>query len=180
MQIRMSSSFPFDHRHRRLHGLGVRRPVAGPPCSPDLLLDRTGHTLPVAKAKCHGPLDHPPAAGNGTTMLHKIRIFGFKLTRFAEWKEVLDEERRQASLAALLAKMFWTLLRGRLVSRAEWRRRMRICRRCPIFGSALRTCRPFPGAPVGCGCWVPAISLLKTHCWATENLPAEERQGFGW
>ena len=110
---------------------------------------------------------------------YSVLIFGLKPARFRQWKEVLDEERRSASLVSLLAKMAWTLLRGRLVSRKEWRRRMRICHRCPIFGAELRRCRPYEGGP-GCGCWTPAIGLFQKHCYATENLPPEERQGFGW
>src|SRR6266496_4657995 len=112
------------------------------------------------------------------SILRAMLIFGFKPARFRQWKDVLREEARHASYSALLLAMLKTLLRGKRVDRSEWRRRLRICRTCPIYGRALRTCRPFPGAQVGCGCVVWTLALFKAGgCWADENVPKEK---IGW
>ena len=58
-----------------------------------------------------------------------------------------------------------------------WRRKMRICRHCIVYDKTMRRCRPYTGADIGCGCYVPFMAKVKKHCWATENVPDE---GIGW
>lgn len=52
--------------------------------------------------------------------------------------------------------MIVAVLSGR-VSRAEWRQRIRVCLRCPLYRSVSRTCGPGLGVfrGQGCGCYVP-------------------------
>lgn len=109
-----------------------------------------------------------------------MRIFGFKPQRFREWREVLNEEKKRASLVRLMATMAWTALKGLphlRENRRQWRSKMRMCRRCPIYDRGLHRCRPYTGSPLGCGCSVFFLALFKRHCWAKENLPGE---GLGW
>ncbi len=106
-----------------------------------------------------------------------LKVLGFKLSRFRQWKEVLDEERRSASLWSLLAGMLWTLARGRFVGRKEWRRRMRVCPTCPIFDRSLRRCRPYTGSPLGCGCVTWLLAMFAKDCYADQVLPDEK---IGW
>lgn len=61
-------------------------------------------------------------------------------------------------------------------------RRMRVCWRCPLFYSPLRTC----GTPLkrdlrdlGCWCNMEAkAALLESECWLDENQC--DTQGCGW
>lgn len=56
-----------------------------------------------------------------------------------------------------------------LVSRAQWRRRMRACTHCPIYRPKERTCGTF-GTDLGCGCSMPLKALLRgSQCWANET-----------
>ena len=70
---------------------------------------------------------------------------------------------------------------GGVVERKEWRRRLRVCRKCPVYDFGLKRCRPWSGSKLGCGCFVPFLAKLKEPyrggCWADENLPGED---FGW
>lgn len=110
-----------------------------------------------------------------------MRFFGFKRSRFTEWAEVLKEEQR--------SKTFWgkaalglTLLRAALrlgrVNRKEWRRRMRVCRKCPIFGPGLKRCRRYSASKMGCGCYTPFAALALEHCWAFEHLSDPDVPGW--
>src|ERR1043166_7551532 len=104
-----------------------------------------------------------------------MRVFGFKLIRFSEWTAVVREEARASSLPRLLGAMLVHAWRNRSAGdRRRWRARLRVCRRCPIYDRSLRRCRPYTGADVGCGCYVPFLALFSAHCWATENLAEED------
>jgi hypothetical protein len=52
------------------------------------------------------------------------------------------------------------------VTRARWRSRARACRACPVFDRATHKCRDTAGRGLGCGCWMPAKSLVaEGACW---------------
>lgn len=82
-----------------------------------------------------------------------------KAARYMEWWRAL----RAAHGTRPWWRLAWGMVRAMLsggVSRAEWRRRMRICSRCPIYRHGTRTCGPKAGwawgyESVGCGCYVP-------------------------
>jgi len=61
-------------------------------------------------------------------------------------------------------------------SQAMWRERMRKCYNCPIFDKTRKTCRPFEGSVMGCGCYAPYKALVKEHCWGRERFG----DNFGW
>jgi hypothetical protein len=117
-------------------------------------------------------------------------ILGFKRARFAEWKQVLDLERKSSPLWKLLLEMFWVTLKGLphwRENRRRWRKRMRTCLRCPIHNPTLHQCRPAvpPGIDpkrfehIGCSCFTPFLTRLqgKGGCWAKQNL---EGSNLGW
>ena len=104
---------------------------------------------------------------------------------FREWRAVLRREMRSESVAGLL-RLGLTLLRAALriggVSKEEWRRRMSVCEKCPIFDPALFRCRPYDGAPWGCGCYVPFMALVNQPyalpgCWGDVQVPGQK---IGW
>lgn len=112
-----------------------------------------------------------------------MRIFGFKWSRFAEWRDVLNEERKRASLLRLLVEMalvFIKALPHLKENRRLWRSKMRKCQTCPVYDRSLHRCRPYTGSPAGCGCSVWLMALWKKHCWITENLDEQDRRGHGW
>ena len=61
-------------------------------------------------------------------------------------------------------------------TQAIWRERMRICYKCPVFDKTRKTCRPFEGSVMGCGCYVPYKALVKSHCWGRDRFG----ENFGW
>ena len=104
-----------------------------------------------------------------------------KLKRISEWVEVVREEGREVGFFSV----GWSVLRGALVvggvSRLEWRRRMGVCLRCPLYDRGMRRCRPWTGSKLGCGCYVPYLGLVRRPyrggCWGKTYLPGE---GIGW
>jgi hypothetical protein len=61
------------------------------------------------------------------------------------------------------------------VGRKEWRRRVRVCRQCPIFDRSIKRCRPSNKSDLGCGCYVPFMAVFKKQCWGDENT-----ENVGW
>jgi len=106
-----------------------------------------------------------------------VNVFGFKPARWAEWRDVLRREHRRASWFKLGTDMVRAALSGSFASRIEWRRKMRVCPRCPIYGPELHRCRPSDDSDLGCGCSVWLIALFKRTCWADDNCPDEK---IGW
>jgi hypothetical protein len=76
--------------------------------------------------------------------------------------------------AKMWGSMLWAAL-SRPASRATWRQRIRICHKCPVYDRVLRRCRPSNGSPLGCGCYVPFIAIVKKRCWGDENT-----ENVGW
>lgn len=99
-----------------------------------------------------------------------------KLKRLKEWLTVMREERVQVNVW----KIVKALTRGR-VTRAQWRERMRVCGKCPIYDRTQHKCR---FQDLGCGCWVPAMGWMREPyrgengrgCWGR----AVVGEGFGW
>jgi hypothetical protein len=73
-------------------------------------------------------------------------------------------------------KGFWSVYRHPGM-RATWRKKMKVCLKCPIYDPELRRCRPYDGSGLGCGCYVPYMALFQGECWADEEIPEE---GLGW
>lgn len=73
------------------------------------------------------------------------------------------------ALARKLVSAGWKLFRHGAVARERWESRMGICQGCLLFDKALNRCRPFDGAPWGCGCYCPYLALEKKPypdgCW---------------
>jgi hypothetical protein len=107
-----------------------------------------------------------------------------------EWREVLAVERFAGENPSKLT-MFGHVLRG-VVTQRVWRRRMRVCLKCPVFNHELRQCRAswpmLAGATqkLGCGCYVvflakvnaPYTSVDGTRkgCWGRAMMGGT----FGW
>lgn len=91
---------------------------------------------------------------------------GLKVKRVDQWLEVLEEESHQMDRRA-----WWNMmLAGARVALVhpvpdfEFRRRMRICRACPVYDREMKRCRPYTGSPDGCGCYVPFKALDNRPC----------------
>lgn len=65
------------------------------------------------------------------------------------------------------------LRKGHVVDKLEWRRRMKVCFKCPIYDARYRRCRL---GDMGCGCYVPFMALVKKECWMREKYG----KAFGW
>lgn len=107
-----------------------------------------------------------------------IRLTGFKIDRWRQWREVLLIERKRASLAFLAI----SILRGYVgmggVNKTLWRQRNRACARCPVYDSRLKACRDTEGRGLGCGCFMPLKALVRENaCWLRQVDP-ESRFGF--
>lgn len=143
----------------------------------------------------------PPTRSSGTNddrghnlkRLRKpiVKIFGLNpRKRYLQWRAVMAREERDLTFLARLrlrAKLLRLgleilLVPSRRIPREVWRRRLRVCRQCPVFDRSLRRCRPWDGHPAGCGCFTPFLALVKRPypkgCWGREFVPAE--QGIGW
>jgi hypothetical protein len=106
-----------------------------------------------------------------------MKIFGLKLAKWAQWEEVLAIE---SSVAPTKWQMFRLALKMPFVRRRLARERYRTCWKCPVFDRSLRRCRPYSGAPQGCGCWMPLkvrAFFDRRGCWARQNAPAAN---IGW
>ena len=64
-------------------------------------------------------------------------------------------------------------LRSSKVDKLEWRRRARVCIKCPIYNAEYRSCRT---GSMGCGCYIPFSNLVKNRCWGREKYGGV----FGW
>src|SRR6266542_287667 len=100
-------------------------------------------------------------------LLRQRWIFGLKNSRLLEWWAVVLEE------DALITPRSWikmavgtvhALVSGRLQGQ-RFRRRVRICAKCPIYDRTMRRCR-VPGTDYGCGCYAPYLAQGKGPCWA--------------
>jgi hypothetical protein len=94
-----------------------------------------------------------------------------------EWRAVVRREAVTLSWRDK-ARLAWTLIKAALeiggVSDCERRLRMKSCLRCPVYDPVLRRCGPYDGAPTGCKCFVPYLSLIrqpysKPGCWAKQQ-----------
>ena len=110
-----------------------------------------------------------------------------KIERYWEWR---------GAVRNMKGKPWWVLLwrmvkagRRGFVDKVLWRRRMRICGKCPVYRHGTRTCGLRKGAfmgveTVGCGCYVPFLASAAapyegkggSGCWGR----AEFGEGFGW
>lgn len=108
---------------------------------------------------------------------------GFRLGRVPEFLSVIRRETAQSSPEAKW-RLLWGILvaglgviMGRRVKRGVWRRRVRVCAKCPIYsGRPMRQCRPYPSSDLGCGCliWAKALAKNPKGCWGRQYL------GIGW
>lgn len=97
----------------------------------------------------------------------------------AEWYAVIKEERATMTFwtwALMARQAIMAILRP--VGGPIYRHRLRVCYRCPIFDRGLKRCRPYTGAPVGCGCSIPykAMAPYPSPCWLKSRHPL---QGWG-
>lgn len=109
-----------------------------------------------------------------------MRLFGFRLSRYEEWLDVIREEYGAATWrdrVRLCYTMVKTVVGGRCEPRKSFIRKMRVCRGCVLFDSVLRRCRPYSGSRVGCGCYMPFKAAIGGGCWLDENYPED---GKGW
>lgn len=106
-----------------------------------------------------------------------VKFLGLKPDKWRQWLEVLAEERRSLTVWTVLKMAGYALVLPFRVNRREWRRRLRVCRKCPVYDRSLRRCRPYTGSPLGCGCSVWLLGMVKKRCWGDVHLPGE---GIGW
>lgn len=98
-------------------------------------------------------------------------LLGLKWRRYREWAAVVAQEGRSIKIYVLI-RMVLSALAGGLVSRREWRARMRACMRCPIYDRARHACRDTYGRGTGCGCWMPIKAMFRgNQCWVREIEP---------
>jgi hypothetical protein len=97
--------------------------------------------------------------------------------RFSQWLLVafIEGQRKSAiDKIRLLGTMLWAALTVQ-VAPHEWRRRIRVCRKCPIYDRSIKRCRPSNDSDLGCGCYVPFMAAHKKTCWADDNT-----ESHGW
>lgn len=97
--------------------------------------------------------------------------------RFSQWLLVaFIEGQRNGTIVKirLLVTMLWAALAVH-VAPHEWRRRIRVCRKCPIYDRSIKRCRPSNDSDLGCGCYVPFMAAHKKTCWADDNT-----ESHGW
>jgi hypothetical protein len=70
---------------------------------------------------------------------------------------------------------------GEEVGEKLYQARMAHCRDCAVYQKDRETCgftKSTTGMTLGCGCYMPALSRLKSgHCWLREKLPFSD---MGW
>ena len=94
--------------------------------------------------------------------LKRLRILGLKPVRVIEWLNVVDEESKVIGWREV-----WHMIRGSLsrkLDKRSWYRRQRACYSCPVFDKSLKRCRPYTGAPIGCGCYTPYRLMSPDPC----------------
>lgn len=78
-------------------------------------------------------------------------------------------------------QMLWLGFKMTWVPRRIWVPHYRTCLKCPLFNRVTRQCRPYPGSPLGCGCWMPLKArayFTWRGCWGRLNLPPVSN--IGW
>lgn len=96
-----------------------------------------------------------------------------------QWLSVMKTVKE--SRIALWAKLLLHIPKMR-VSKPTWKRRMRVCNKCPIYHPLNKTCGHDPDiSSVGCGCYMPfkAASTSAT-CWARDNALIINGEHLGW
>lgn len=109
-----------------------------------------------------------------------MRIAGLKPLRWRQWLDLVRIEGRNASLPHRL-RFFFKLMRAAFhlggVPRSVWRFRIRHCWRCPVYNRELKSCRPYPGSKLGCGCFAPLLAMTwkpyPKGCWIKQFIPSE-------
>lgn len=127
-----------------------------------------------------------------------MKIAGFNVRRRGqEWFRLARRElgsegmtwRRRLRLAVKLLRILigGLVSRGGRVPREVWRRRMRVCRRCPVHDRSTHRCRPYDGSRLGCGCYTPFVAMVpapyesddgsRRGCWGFAFL---DNGDVGW
>ena len=100
------------------------------------------------------------------------------LRQFREWRRLLEEEHYPRFA---LWKMLRAILTGPVEART-FRRRARVCLRCPLYHKPLRQCSgpTFKGNRTGCGCYIPWLLRVRRPypdgCWGRQFVGGR----FGW
>lgn len=101
---------------------------------------------------------------------------GLRWGRVLSWTAVLEEEELE-----MTAGTYWTMVKAAFNAFLGPRgyrdiaRRLKTCRKCPIFDPSLNRCRPYTGSNLGCGCYVPYKVTGPGPCWGKERNPQ-----LGW
>jgi len=112
-----------------------------------------------------------------------------KFERYLEWWDAVRRTHEGVSWWRLVIRMGRAVISG-WVSVLEWRRRMKVCGKCPLYRHALRTCGIKRGSAfgirgdAGCGCYVPMMARSAAPyradgvkgCWGRVVLGPK----FGW
>jgi len=105
------------------------------------------------------------------------------MKRIKEFLKVIYREKGELSSVAvffILANAIWKVLPywllAKEIDRLEWKRRYKVCLRCPIFDAELKRCKPFDNSTRGCGCYTPFSNLVYEECWGRLNYG----KAIGW
>lgn len=93
-----------------------------------------------------------------------------RILRFRQWLAAVALAGGKVSFIAMLR----ALMTGQ-VSKAQWRQRMRVCMKCPVYDPVRKLCRREIGAPyegrygvvytepqvIGCGCYTPYLARTR-------------------
>ncbi len=109
-----------------------------------------------------------------------MRILGFKPSRFRQWEHLIRLEGRHLGVLPrfiFFLKIALAAFQLGGVTRATWRFRIRHCWKCPIYNRELKSCRPYPGSKLGCGCFAPLLAMTwkpyPKGCWIKQFIPSE-------
>jgi len=116
-----------------------------------------------------------------------MSLFGLKITRLWQWERAVQDElgrlgwREKLDLFLEMGKVAVRATVGQrsyAERRSRFRKKIRRCMKCPIYDRVSRRCRPYWGSPLGCGCYVPYLAILKDQCWG--DIHFSEEEDVGW
>lgn len=116
---------------------------------------------------------------NAKRKIMVLRIFGFRVSRYVDWYMLVRLSGREVGWLVLLSGVVLKLLRGGVgVGVVEFRRRVRVCGKCPVYDGELKRCGNLPG--LGCGCYVPFLAVAVVRPYASGCWGDEVGMGHGW
>ena len=96
------------------------------------------------------------------------------IRRIREWIVAVLRATQEDGRIATFVNILKHVPRAKKIERRLWRRRVKVCLRCPIYNRKYKTC---DRDGMGCMCYTPLNALLlQDPCWGYEEFDGE----LGW